>query len=365
MGVTKEQKMKVAINIHPLKSGHKDRGIGFYTNNLIENLRKDQSTEVQEFLDISEVKYADIVHYPWFDFFFHTLPIRKKFKTIITIHDAIPLKFPLNQPVGFKGKVNLILQKIALKNCSNVITDSESSKNDLMKYLRIKEDKISIIHLAANDNFKPQANTKLLYIKRKYNLSNRFFLYVGDANWVKNLKFLVESFYKLINTKGFEDVKLVLVGGVFLKKVENIDHPELESLKAVNKSINSLNLQDVILRPGDLNLDELVSFYNLATAYIQPSLYEGFGLPLVEAFSCGTPVISSNRGSLKEIGGNAALYFNPTNLNQLISLMKEVLNNKSIQEKLSKLSLKRADQFSWNKVAEDTMKVYLDNIKND
>ena len=357
--------MKIAINIHPLKSGHKDRGIGLYTDNLIENLKADQDLEIQEFTDLSKVNNADIVHYPWFDFFFHTLPIKKKFKTIVTIHDVIPLRFPKQYPMGMKGRINFLLQKIALKNCRNIVTDSEISKSDIAEYLKINREMISVIHLAANKNFKPQSDTKLLYTKRKYNLPGKFLLYVGDANWVKNLPFLIEGYSRIAQIPKFNEVKLVLIGGVFLKRLENIDHPELASLKRAFELIKNFKLEDNILRPGELNLDELVSFYNLATVYIQPSFYEGFGLPLIEAFSCGTPVISSSRGSLKEIGGDAAVYFDPTNLNQFVTLLREVLQNKSIQNKLSTLGLKQSQKFSWDKVIDETKRVYTKVLKDE
>lgn len=356
--------MKIAINIHPVKSGHKDRGIGLYTSNLINNFKKDQSLEIQAFTDLSEVKNAEIVHYPWFDFFLHSLPIIKKFKTIVTLHDVVPLMFPKQNPVGLRGKFNFVLQKMALQTCQKIITDSKASKVDVIKYFKIDESKASVVYLAANENFKPQKETQLLHTKRRYNLPDRFLLYVGDANWVKNLPFLIDGFSNLRQISDFKDVKLALIGGVFLKKVENIDHPELDSLKKVNRLIKDQNLEADIIRPGDLNLEELVSFYNLATVYIQPSLYEGFGLPLIEAFSCGTPVISSNRGSLLEVGGNAAVYFDPTNINQFVLLIKEVLQSKSLQDKLSRLGFKQAEKFSWDKVASETKIVYEQVLQN-
>lgn len=352
--------MKVAINSRPLKSAHKYRGIGYYTKHLIEALKQDHLLKLQEFVSLSEVSAADIVHYPWFDLFFHTLPIKKRFPTIVTIHDVIPLIFSRNYPVGFKGKMNFMLQKIALSNCRHIITDSIASKVDIVRFLKFKERKITVIPLAADERFKLlRSSTKLLYIKRQYHLSDRFLLYVGDANWVKNLPFLIESFKQLIQSPGFEDVKLVLIGGVFLKDVENIDHPELKSLKLTNKLIKQYGLETRIIRPGQIKEDELVAFYNLATVYVQPSLYEGFGLPILQAFACGTPVISSDRGSLPEIGGRAAIYFDPTNLKQFISVAQEILENKSFQDKLSKLGLGQAARFSWRKVAEETKSVYL------
>src|SRR3989338_7140833 len=109
------------------------------------------------------------------------------------------------------------------------------------------------------------------------------------------------------------------------------------------------NLESKVLRPGRLATADLVAFYNLATVYVQPSFYEGFGLPILQAFACGTPVLSSNRGALPEVGGNAALYFDPENKTQFISLVAETLQNPSLQKKLSKLGLDQAAKFSWEK----------------
>ncbi len=351
--------MKVAINILPLKSGHKNRGIGFYTSSLIENLKLDPQIKVQEFINLNEVNDVDIVHYPFYDLFFHTLPVRKKFKTIVTIHDVIPLLFPEHYPVGIRGRYAIMLQKLSLKSCKGVITDSEISRSDISRYLSFNKGKISTVYLAPNKEFKIQSDNRLIHVGRKYNLPSRYLLYVGDANWVKNLPFLLKGFAGLLNKNvDFRDIKLIMVGQVFLKKVESINHPELESLKEANRLIKDLSLERNIIRPGDLNLDDLVSFYNLATVYIQPSMYEGFGFPLVEAFACGTPVLSSDRGSLPEIGGDAAVYFNPTNLNKFVSELELILRDNSLRSSLSKLGLKRSKEFSWRKVANETKSIY-------
>ncbi len=351
--------MKIGINAYPLKSGHKNRGIGYYTSNLLESLKKDVSLSVQEFTDISEVKSADIVHYPWFDFFFHTLPIKKAFPTIVTIHDVIPLKFESHYPTGIRGKFNFYLQKLALKNCKAIITDSNNSKKDIIQYLKIKEEKITVIPLAIGREFRVLNENKLIFIKRKHNLPDQFLLYVGDANWVKNLPFLIEGFREIIKQPAFNKVKLVLIGAIFLKKVEDIIHPELESLKMTNRLIEQYSLQDRIIRPGKLEEEDLVAFYNLATIYIQPSFYEGFGLPVLQALETGTPVVSSRGGSLPEVAGDAAIYFDPTNLDQFKSIVMDVLQDKSLQAKLAKLGQIQAEKFSWNKVIEETKDVYI------
>lgn len=350
--------MKIAFNITPLQSAHRQRGIGYYTKNLLEGLKKDQDLEIVEFEDLSQVKDVDAVHFPWFDLFFHTLPLSNPFPTVVTIHDVVPLIFKDQHPVGLRGKVNFILQKIALKKCQRIITDSNVSKIDIARYLRVSESKISVVPLAADESFKPLGDSKLLRIKRKYNLPDRFLLYVGDANFVKNLPFLIECFRKLQSQ--FADAKLVLVGEVFLKNVTNIDHPELLSLKKVFQIIKDFGLEAAVLRPGKLPKEDLVAFYNLATVYVQPSLYEGFGLPVLEALACGTPAVISARGALKEVAGGAPLYFNPENKEEFKSLIAEVLQSKSLQQKLSKLALKQAAKFSWEKVITQTKSVYLE-----
>lgn len=350
--------MRIAFNILPLKTAHKLRGIGYYTSNLLEKLKDDESLEILEFTNINEVKDVDIIHYTWFDFYFHTLPIRRKFKTLVTIHDVIPLLFPQHYPAGFKGKLNFVLQKLALRSVNAIITDSNISKRDLIKYLKVKEDLVFPILLAADKDFKVISDSELLKIKRKFNLPEKFILYVGDVNWVKNLPFLIEGFSKLKRNPLLNNLKLILVGGVFLKKVENYDHPELASIKKVNQLIKDFMLDQEIIRPGRIEKSDLIVFYNLATCYVQPSFYEGFGLPVLEALSCGTPVVCSNTGSLKEVGGNAAIYFDPTEENQFIKVAEEVLMSNSLQKKLSELSLKQAKKFSWDKVKQETVEVY-------
>lgn len=358
--------MRVGINITPLTSAHKARGIGYYTKNLIEYLRKDDSIKVLEFKHLSELKDVDVIHYPWFDFYFHTLPIIKRIKTIVTIHDAIPLIFNLNYPVGVKGKINFFLQKLALKNVKAIITDSQRSRRDIMEYLDVRIGKIHTIPLAADEDFLQKVtDARVIQIKSKYKLPDKFILYVGDANWVKNLPFLIKGFAALIQKEALKDFKLVLVGGVFLKNVDNIDHPELKSLKTVNKLIKELGLSHQVIKPGNIIRDELIAFYHLATAYVQPSIYEGFGLPILEAFSAGTPVISSNCGSLPEVAGEAAVYFDPHNLNQFVKIAEDVLLNKSLQKKLSDLGIKQALNFSWEKTMELTKAVYTEVINNE
>ncbi|OGE37219.1 hypothetical protein A3F00_02330 [Candidatus Daviesbacteria bacterium RIFCSPHIGHO2_12_FULL_37_11] len=355
--------IKVAFCTKPLHSGHSVRGVGYYARNILENLKSLDDVEVEEFEDISKIKKADVVHYPWFDLFNRTLPINKRFPTIVTVHDVIPLLYPDQYPPGIKGRLNFALQKIALISCKYIITVSEASKKDIENYLKVRKEKIIVTYEAANENFKIQPDSKQLKIRRKFNLPERFLLYVGDANFNKNTPMLIEGFRKLKSLPEFKDLKLVLIGNVFLKKPENINHPELESLKKTLSLITEYKLENEVIIPGQLETDELAAVYNLALVYVQPSLYEGFGLPVLEAMSCGVPVVSSDSPALKEIGGEAVVYFNPKDLNSFVDCLKSVLQNRSIQDKLSKSGLNRASRFSWENTADETIKVYKQSLQ--
>ncbi len=357
-GYGKLKLMKVAISSFPLESGHKDRGIGSYTRNLIDALRRYSDVEVIEFSGSIPSEKVDLVHLTWFDLFFKTLTV-SKYPTVVTIHDVIPLKFSDYYPAGLRGKVNLFWQKQALKKVAKIITVSEISKNDISKYLNIPEEKIRVTFEGIDDAFKVMSKSQSDKVKNKYDLSDSFLVYVGDANYVKNLPFLIKGFKKIKETKATQGMKLVLVGGVFTKVITG-NHPELESLREVHQLIKEFNFENDILMPGYVNNEDLAGFYNLATLYIQPSLYEGFGLPVLEAMSCGTPVISSSGGSLPEIGGKATLYFDPTDQADFISKLTEVLQNSSLRDKLSSQGLVRAKEFSWQKVADKTVKAYLE-----
>lgn len=350
--------MKIGINITPLITEHKDRGIGRYTKNLLEYLRQNNAIEVVEFTNPNKLNNIDLLHYPWFDLYFHTLPIFKKYPTVVTVHDVMPLVFPKFYPAGIKGNFNFILQKIALKRSDFIITDSEASRKDINKFLKVDPQKMTTILLASGREFAGNSKEKELELKKKYNLGDNFLLYVGDCNYIKNIPFLIEGFNKLIQKNIFSNIKLVLAGEIFLKPQEELIHAELGSIKDVNELINRYSLKEKVVRVGNLRDEELEAIYKLALVYIQPSLYEGFGLPVLEAMTAGTPVVSSNAGSLPEVGGDAVVYFNPTNIEDFIFNLKKVMLDSNLRDRMIDKGLKRVSTFSWEKVAKQTIGIY-------
>jgi glycosyltransferase involved in cell wall biosynthesis len=344
-------KIKIAIDVSPLKSAHKFRGIGFYTENLVKALQSFGTDKLT--IKLAKTGRAssdcDLIHYPYFDFFKQTLPLVKKLKTIVTIHDVIPLVFPKHYPPGVRGRLNFCLQMIALKGVKAVICDSQNSKRDIFKYLHYPQEKIFAVYLAPGDRFKPIDSQNILNsTKQKYNLPEKFVLYVGDVNYNKNLVGLA----KACKTIG---MPLVIVGKQAVQQKFDVAHIENQPLVQLVKLYDG---DKDIRRLGFVPTEDLIAIYNLATVYCQPSFYEGFGLPVLEAMSCGTPVVCSNRSSLPEIAGEAAILVNPYNINSIATGLKRAINNKDLRKKLIEKGLGQARKFSWEKVAKETYEVY-------
>jgi glycosyltransferase involved in cell wall biosynthesis len=350
--------MKISIDTSPLKSGHQFRGIGIYTKRLIEALKK--VDKKNEYLFINHQSsiishQIDLVHYPYFDLFFLTLPLKKPWPTVVTIHDVIPLVFPKKYPKGIKGWIKFQVQKFSLKSAQAVITDSENSKKDIVRYLGYPKDKIYVIPLAPGEEFKklvinhPPAGEAgwSLVIKQKYQLPDAFVLYVGDVNWNKNVPGLIRAFKK-IKKSGFQ---LVLIGKAF-------EDESLSETKKIIRLIEQLNLSNRTKILGFVPDEDLVAIYNLATCYCQPSFYEGFCLPVLEAMACGTPVVCGKTSSLPEVVGEAGVFVNPEDDNDIAKGLKKVLENKAIYNRLRKKGFKRVKQYSWPKTARETINVY-------
>lgn len=319
--------MKIAINTLPLSSGHKNRGIGIYTKNLIDNLTKFDKKNQYIFFEKKLTSSVDVVHYPFFDPFFLTLPIIKKFPTIVTVHDLTPIIFQKYYPRGIKGEIKWQIQKVSLKNSTHIITDSQNSKKDIEKILNINPEKISVVYLAVSDNFKPlQKGAWVSEIKDKYNLKNDFVLYVGDVNYNKNLPNLYNAFSHLVE----KNLDLILVG---------------------NSEFNAPVYAKTL---GFVPENDLVKLYNLAKVLCLPSFYEGFGLPVLEALSCGCQVVTSKNSSPPEIGGEAVFYVDPYAYKDISEKIMQAI----VYPKKTETLLARAKLFSWEKTAKETLKVY-------
>lgn len=345
--------IRLGFNVKPLILGHKVRGIGSYTFNLLNELKKLPELDVLEFKDIKELSEVDLIHYPYFDLFFPTLPFSKKFPVIVTIHDVIPLMFPEQFPPGIKGWVSLQHQKTSLKNVSAIITNSETSKRNIIKYLAVAADKIFVTPLAPATVFRKVTNKKLLsQVSSKYQLPEKFAIYIGSVNWNKNIVTMSQACVDA-------GINLYLIGKDFSNQ-DNLDHPERRSYKEfLEKYANS----PLIHRLGYLEIEDLVNVLNLATMCLLPSFYEGFGIPIIEAQACGIPVLTSDIPVIEEVAGDSVLKVNPSNPEDMARAISHLASDQSLQRKLAEKGLKNSEQFTWSKTAIATLAVYNQVLK--
>lgn len=294
----------------------------------------------------------DILHIPvhWYN---QVTPFvfNRKIKKVLTVHDLTPILFPEMHT----RETNLTWRSSLkfIKNRTNVmICVSESTKNDCIKLLNIPEKRLRVIPLSADEQYKPLKNKNQIHedLKQEYNIDFPFILFVGTLEKRKNVPTLLKSFYKL--KKSNVDHKLVVVGGKGWKYTKIFD------------LIEELNLKNEVIFTDYVSDEDLVKLYNAADLFVYPSLYEGFGLPPLEAMACACPVITSNTSSLPEVVGDAGIMIDPNDVDSLTESMLKILTDNQLREEMSRKSLERAKMFSWKKTARETWKVYED-VLND
>lgn len=337
--------MKVIISLKKLHGASNTRGIGVYTRELISGL---QTKYPQDKIVVTSHKLelgADIIHYPYFDPYFLTLTLIPKIPTIVTIHDLIPLKFPTHFLSGIRGKVKWFIQRHKVRKVAHIITDSQSSKQDIVSLIHVDPSRITVIPLGPNQSEK--VPTRLFNkIVSSYQLPAKYLLYVGDINWNKNVVGLINSFASLKDP----NLHLVLIGKIFA------DKPNIPEYREVEGAISASGKSNQILCLGYVPSHHLSVIYSRAALYVQPSWYEGFGLPVLEAMKFGCPVATSDRGSLKEIGGEAVAYFDPQ-LN-MTEVIESLLASPTRLAHLTELGLIQAKKFTWEITARLTHEVY-------
>ena len=268
----------------------------------------------------------------------------KRIKKLTVLYDAIPLMFPKINTASPQNSWYMNLVR-SIKNDDYFFTISDSSKADLIKNIpAIDKNKIFVIPLAANSNFYPNIEVKANEeIRKKYNIPKdiKYFLSVCTIEPRKNLVFAVSNFLAFIKKNNIEDLVLVLAGGHW-KKLS----PEVVA------AIDEFGSADKIIQTGYVDEKDLASLYSNAECFVYPSLYEGFGLPPLEAMQCGTPVITSNTSSLPEVVGDAAIMIDPHDDEALIQSYERMYYDDSLRDELSKKGIERAKLFSWEKCAD-------------
>ena len=348
---------------------------------ILVNAKHYSWAEQTKFLKILNRAQLDLMHFTHFN-----APIFYNRPSVVTIHDLTLSFYPgkkMTKPWhrwGYHFTLNNIVKK-----ARKVIAVSENTKNDLMKLLGAPEEKIAVIYEGGGEEFKViKDEGRLAAVREKWDLSGDFVLYTGVWRNHKNLTGLVEAFGKLVKRQdvaknaakecqgatrvvltdaekkagrpstgsGRQDLKLVITGR------EDPAYPE------VKKAVRDFGLEKQVVFTGLVSKEELVALYNAAKMYVLPSFYEGFGLSVLEAFACGTPVICSNAACLPEIvgkdeaGETNAFLFNPKKVDELAEKMLELLKDDELAEKLVKRGLERVEDFDFRKMAERSLRIY-------
>jgi len=272
------------------------------------------------------------------------IPPFLKCKTVTTIPDIAyehsPQSFPTLQRTWLK-----VLVRESARRADHIITVSEHSKMDLIQTYGVSHEKITVTYEGAGDTFIPlDKELAKETVARKYGINGEFILYVGRLQARKNLVRLVQA-YAIVRKAGFPH-KLVLAG-----KMDSLFQPVLAR-------IGDLKLENDVLLPGYVGALDLPSVYNAAEVFVYPSLFEGFGLPVVEAMACGTPVVTSCGSSLEEVAGDAALLADPLDEKSIADSLTQILADGELRERLSRAGVTRSRRFSFKNAAQQTVELY-------
>lgn len=265
----------------------------------------------------------------------------KTIKSVMTVHDLIAFRYPLQHHRKSMILEQLFLKK-ALKRATRALVPSQNTKKDLMRLFHYEEERIAVAPLGVDEKFFEKTDHKLQTIN--YKLPKEFILTVGGLEPRKNISRLVDAFINVILKQTQDDLKLVVVGG------RGWQSKKLRQKIAAHR--------DRIIHIENCRPEDLPAFYRAAKIFVFPSLYEGFGLPPLEAMASGCPVICSNASSLPEVCGDAALFIHPENTQEIAAAIEKLLHDEKLRAELIQKGLVQTKKFSWQKTAETTLKVF-------
>jgi glycosyltransferase involved in cell wall biosynthesis len=277
------------------------------------------------------------------------LPLAVRMPTVVTIYDLVLEKFP--ETMYWKNWLSLkTLMRISARKASKIIAISENTKKDIIDYFGIDEEKIRVIYLGVDSQFSPQPDPNEADALEKYNLTDGYILSVGTLEPRKNFHRLINA-YKMVASSGQKTPKLVIIGG------HGWGNEEL------GKVVRESGLDERVILAGYVPDEDIPVLYRNASVFVYPSLYEGFGLPPLEAMACGTPVITSNLSSIPEVVGDAAILIDPYNTAEIAQAIASVLKNEGLRDSLRTSGLVRSKLFNWEKTARETHSLYLEVIE--
>lgn len=280
---------------------------------------------------------------------FHAMygcPLYCPVPTVMTVHDCFTLRFPERYPAWFRLFTRIGVNRPARK-ARAIITPSKASKEDIVNLLGIAPEKITVVpHGVDFDTFTRASEQRKEEVRERYGLSKPFLLHLGGFSPIKNTLRIIEAFAAVCNETALRDVLLVFAGAKTWSWEEN------------EAAVRRLGLQDRVVFTGYFPQTDLPALYGAAQALVYPSLIEGFGMPLLEAFACGTPVITSNRSALAEIAGNAAMLVNPESVDELAGAISLMFSNPQARREVQARGSARVASFTWGEAAQRTLAVY-------
>ncbi|HEY1301938.1 MAG TPA: glycosyltransferase family 1 protein [Vicinamibacterales bacterium] len=364
--------MRVAIDARKLH----DFGIGTYIRNLLRHLaRTDHQTEYVLLCGEADLGVAaqlgpnfrsvlepspnysirEQLHVPWVlrrerpDVYHaphYVLPAGVRCPSVVTIHDCIHLMFPQYLPNRLAYAYARTQMWAAARRSDCILTVSEASKRDILHLFNVPPEKIVVVYNAIDSHFAVTPSEEAVArVRERYQLNHQFVLYVGNIKPHKNLVRLIEAFDEL-RRSGFDHVKLLIIGD------------EISKLPSLRRAVHHYKLHKQVRFLGYLSDDQLAILYRLASVFAFPSLYEGFGLPPLEAMASGTPVVTSNVSSLPEVVGDAAVLVNPYDVDAIVDGLRRVLTDPALAAEMRRKGIERAREFSWERSVAKTWGVY-------
>jgi glycosyltransferase involved in cell wall biosynthesis len=267
-------------------------------------------------------------------------------RSVVTIHDVTPVILPSAFPPRHRWILATAFARVR-RQADAVIVPSAAAAEDVVRYLNIDRARITVIPLGCDPRFHPIVNSRRVEaVRQRYMLPARYALFVGTREPRKNLGVLLRAFARFRAECPRDDVKLAVAGGPGWGR------------EPFDEMIDALKIRDQVLCIGFVADADLPDLYRGADMFVYPSLYEGFGLPVLEAMACGVPVITSDRSALPEVAGDAALLVDPTQPAALTAAMSTVMSDKVLREELRWKGISRAKDFTWEAVARKTLAVY-------
>ncbi len=362
------------IGIDASRTGYKQKtGTEYYSFNLIKNLIKldkknkyllySRNSLPQDLQNLPENFKTKIMYFPRFwtqirlsqemflnkpDLLFvpaHTIPIIHPKKTVITCHDVGFRNYPSSYSKFQLWHLEFTTKK-AVKWAKKIITVSKSTKNDLINIYGAEPEQIEVVYEGfTNELYRPiEDDNKTKDILKKYNIPEKYILFVGRLEERKNIPRLIHAFDNLRKEKGIKH-KLVLVGKKGYKSEQIID------------VIDKLKLKDEVILSGYIPEQDLPYFFSGADLFIFPSLYEGFGIPILEAQACRCPVATSNISSMPEVAGEGAILFNPQKTDEIAQAIYKIISDNDLKNDLIEKGFNQIKKFSWQKCAQETLEV--------